>query len=72
MTEDALYCIYMHISPSSKGYIGQTKRYDRRCYEHQYISNGCIAFKNAIDKHGWDNFTHEILEKIAKIAFSPN
>jgi predicted GIY-YIG superfamily endonuclease len=45
------YLIYKHTSPSSKSYIGQTKQYKRRCYEHQYY-NGCIAFKNAIKKYG--------------------
>jgi group I intron endonuclease len=54
------YLIYKHTSPSGKSYIGQTKDYDRRCFEHQ-TSTGCRVFKSAIQKHGWDNFTHEIL-----------
>jgi group I intron endonuclease len=58
-----IYLIYKFISPSGKGYIGQTKNYIHRCYEHQKSSSGCTAFKRAIDKYDWDNFTHEILEK---------
>jgi group I intron endonuclease len=51
----------MHTSPSGKSYIGQTCNYKKRCNDHQNEKNKCTAFKNAIDKYGWDNFTHEIL-----------
>ena len=58
------YCIYMHISPSGKKYIGQTMQthnlnirwgngngYKRQTY-----------FYHAIQKYGWDNFEHKIIE----------
>jgi group I intron endonuclease len=57
---DDTYVIYKHTSPSGKSYIGQTKHYDKRCYEHQTTSN-CRALHLAIKKYGWDNFQHEIL-----------
>lgn len=55
------YIIYKHTSPSGKSYIGQTTNYKKRCWEHRGSSNKCIAFRNAIQKYGWDAFTHDIL-----------
>lgn len=60
MTE-SIYLIYKHTSPSGKSYIGLTKNYDARCKQHRYTASRCIAFQAAIAKHGWDNFTHDIL-----------
>jgi group I intron endonuclease len=54
------YLVYKHTSPSGKSYIGQTKDYDKRCNQHK-LSTGCRAINSAINKYGWDNFTHEIL-----------
>ena len=60
------YCIYRHMSPSGKSYIGLTKNYQQRCLEHKNKSVNenvnCRYFGNAIKKWGWDNFEHEILE----------
>lgn len=61
MTSENLYYIYKHTSPSGKSYIGQTFRLVEREREHQN-TNHCPSFRGAIDKYGWDNFTHEILE----------
>lgn len=58
-----MYLIYKHTSPSGKSYIGQTNDYDRRCRDHQQPSSRCVKFRAAINKYGWDNFTHEILEE---------
>lgn len=55
------YLIYKHTSPSGKSYIGQTNNYDRRNRAHQNLKSGCRFFRNAIQKYGWDNFTHEII-----------
>lgn len=55
------YLVYKHTSPSGKSYIGQTKNYNKRCRYHQSYKE-CIAFYLAIQKYGWDNFTHEILK----------
>jgi len=60
------YCVYKHTNKiNNKVYIGMTKNIKER-----WRNNG-IAYKpynyntrpfwNAINKYGWDNFTHEIL-----------
>ena len=58
-----MYCVYMHISPSNKRYIGITKlkpeyRWNsgKGYKENQY-------FTRAIEKYGWDNFQHIIIVK---------
>lgn len=56
------YIVYKHTSPSNKIYIGITsqpnpkRRWRGGC---GYKSNE--YFKKAIDKYGWNNFSHEIL-----------
>ena len=60
--EERIYTIYKHTSPSGKGYIGQSKDIIKREKQHQK-SYKCPAFRNAINKYGWDNFIHEILEE---------
>lgn len=60
--EEKVYCIYMHTSPSGKSYIGQTSNYKKRCNTHKRLQNRkCTAFSRAIEKHGWDAFTHDVL-----------
>ena len=60
---ERVFCVYKHTSPSGKSYIGITsmnppeKRWaNGRGYSHN------IHFTNAINKYGWDNFTHEIIK----------
>ena len=60
--EERKYVIYKHTSPNKKSYIGLTKDYNNRCSNHRK-SNYCRLFHRAINKYGWDNFTHEILEE---------
>ena len=55
------FVVYKHTSPSGKVYIGQTNNYKKRCTPGNYKSSP--YFYHAIQKYGWDNFTHEILEK---------
>lgn len=56
------YTVYKHTSPSGKVYIGYTSQ---RNVKHRwnngkgYIGND--YFSKAIDKYGWDNFSHQIL-----------
>lgn len=55
------YCIYCHTNTiTGKKYIGQTHNYKKRCVPSNY--KGCVKFYHAIQKYGWENFTHEILE----------
>ena len=64
------WCLYVHISPSNKAYIGVTQNHKHRWnkegkgYLHK-TKNGKYnqpAFANAILKYGWDNFQHHIIK----------
>lgn len=60
--QDKTYCIYKHISPSGKVYVGQTCRKVWVRWLHNgngYKKNP--VFWKAIQKYGWNNFTHEVL-----------
>ena len=57
------YCIYIHISPSNKRYIGITSQKPEYRWKN---GNGYKAqqhFYRAIEKYGWDNFEHIIIAK---------
>lgn len=56
------YSVYMHTTPSGKVYIGKTSRDSktRWAYGKGYVHNP--YFYNAIQKYGWNNIKHEILE----------
>ena len=56
------YLIYKFTSPSGKSYIGQTCRFKRRKYEHQYVNTNSLIHKS-IEKYGLENFIEEILEE---------
>lgn len=56
------YLVYKHTSPSGKSYIGQTNNLVNRNSKHQHSSSKCRYFYNAIQKYGWNNFTHIIIE----------
>lgn len=58
-----MYCVYRHISPSGKSYIGLTCQRPERRWRAGEGYRECTAFYNAIRKYGWDNFRHEILEE---------
>lgn len=63
--EENIWCIYKHTSPNGKIYIGTTKHQNN---PNRRWSNGNGYKKNeyfwrAIQKYGWDNFNHEILEE---------
>lgn len=59
--EEKTYCVYIHISPEGKKYIGMTKGLNNRWdgKEHEYKHNK--EFAEDLEKYGWDNFKHEIL-----------
>lgn len=55
------YVVYIHTSPSGKKYVGVTSQDVRNRWRggHGYSRNE--YFTRAINKYGWDNFTHEIV-----------
>ena len=57
------YCVYMHISPSNKKYIGITSMTPNKRWRSGkgYINNQ--YFYRAIEKYGWDNFQHIIIAR---------
>ena len=62
------YTIYKHTSPSGKYYIGVTRQQNlNRRWMSGYGYTSCPLFNNAIQKYGWENFTHEILEDYVPI-----
>ena len=60
------FCVYMHINKiNGKRYIGQTIRQDNINYRWNYGEGykKCPHFYRAIQKYGWDNFEHYIIQK---------
>lgn len=56
------YTVYMHISPSNKIYIGITKqKLQARWGKNGQGYKNNEFFSRAIQKYGWENFTHKIL-----------
>ena len=61
--DDKSFCVYMHINnKNGKKYIGITSKKDP---QKRWGRNGsgykCQFFYKAIQKYGWDNFSHEII-----------
>lgn len=57
------YKIYCHTTPSGKKYIGITKQ----DLTHRFGKSGekykrCTAFWKAIEKYGWNNIKHEVID----------
>lgn len=55
------YCVYMHVSPSNKKYIGITKQKPEYRWNGGRGYNSNKYFASAINKYGWDNIEHHIL-----------
>lgn len=57
------YCVYKHVSPSGKVYIGITKQTPNGRWKNGFGYESSPHFWNAIQKYGWINFEHIILAK---------
>lgn len=60
--KDARFLVYEHVSPDGKRYIGITSKRPEERWQpggRGYVDN--IHFWNAIVKHGWDKFEHNII-----------
>lgn len=59
------HIIYQHINKiNNKRYIGQTNGTLERRSRNGFGYQDCPRFWNAIQKYGWDNFSHEIIEVV--------
>jgi group I intron endonuclease len=59
------WCVYKHEAPNGKVYIGITSQSTSRRWRTNgegYYQDTQKKFRNAINKYGWDNFKHEIIE----------
>ena len=56
------YTVYKHTSPTGKVYIGITGRSPKKRWDNGKGYAHCPHFNAAIQKYGWENFEHEILE----------
>lgn len=56
------YCVYKHQTPSGKIYIGITSIDPEKRWLHGRGYRKNTHFWNAIQKYGWENISHEILE----------
>lgn len=56
-----MYCVYRHTSPTGKVYIGITKRNPQKRWNNGRGYESNRYFFRAIQKFGWNNFTHEII-----------
>ena len=59
--EERKYLVYKHTSPSGKVYIGMTKQTAEGRWKNGLGYQSSPHFWNAIQKYGWENFTHEVL-----------
>lgn len=55
------YCIYVHIAPNGKMYIGTTGMILKERWNHGRGYKRCPLFNKAITQYGWDNFQHIVL-----------
>lgn len=61
MAEQYIWCVYRHISPSGKVYIGITSQKPELRWNEGKNYKSCTYFYNAILKYGWNNIRHEII-----------
>ena len=56
------WTVYRHITPSGKSYIGITSKKPEYRWKNGRGYNPKFPFGKAIEKYGWENIRHEILD----------
>ena len=56
------WTVYRHITPNGKSYIGITSKKPRKRWLNGKGYNPKFPFGKAIEKYGWENIKHEILD----------
>ena len=56
------YCVYMHICPNGKRYVGMTCQEVKKRWRNGKAYKENKYFNNAINKWGWDNIEHKIIK----------
>lgn len=60
---NVLYCVYMHVAPNGKRYVGITSLKPEKRWANGEGYRSQTIFYRAIKKYGWENFKHVILEE---------
>lgn len=55
------YTVYKHTAPNGKVYIGITSKKPSKRWDNGKGYRDCTLMMRAVDKYGWENFTHEII-----------
>lgn len=62
--QERKWCVYKHTNKvNGKVYIGQTCQEVERRWGNGENYKPCTLFYRAIQKYGWDNFEHEVVQK---------
>lgn len=56
-----LFCVYRHISPSGKVYVGITSKKPEHRWNNGKAYKQNRYFTNAINRYGWESFEHDVL-----------
>ena len=62
-TNNKKFCVYEHLFPNGKRYIGITSKKPKTRWENGngYDKDHQPVIYNAIQKYGWDNIQHNII-----------
>lgn len=55
------WCVYVHTAPNGKVYVGITSQRPKLRWQNGKGYKTNKHFTSAINKYGWDNFTHEVI-----------
>lgn len=56
------FYVYIHICPNNKRYVGITRQNPKKRWSNGNGYKKNAHFTRAIDKYGWDNISHQVIE----------